>query len=309
MVPKINVYLPDDLAEAVKDIGVPVSAICQRALETAVRRVTSIRQAALGEVSLDDPAGRMSHFTARARAAVKLALQQAREEGVPLAGTEHLLAGVLAEGGNLAIEVLRAMEIEPEMVRQALAREAASRNAAEGLARDATQPPAAQAGTPGGQDDDQEDEGGTGRAPSGRAGDEPGGPALHFSGLAANALELAVTEAIGLGHNYVGCEHLLLGLISEPDGAAGQTLRSLGAEYRPTRRVISAALLGYTHMQAQKREQGQAQGGGAGQAPGSGVPASAEVAKALTQAVHRELRPFVERLERLEKRLGVNPDA
>ncbi|MDX6415722.1 MAG: hypothetical protein QOG28_342, partial [Trebonia sp.] len=37
--PKINVYLPDDLAEAVKEAGLPVSAICQATLEQAVRRL------------------------------------------------------------------------------------------------------------------------------------------------------------------------------------------------------------------------------------------------------------------------------
>jgi ATP-dependent Clp protease ATP-binding subunit ClpA len=285
MVPKINVYLPDDLAEAVKDAGVPVSTICQRALETAVRRVTSIRQAALSEVNLDDPAGRMSYFTVRARAAVKLALQQAREEGAAFAGTGHLLAGVLAEGGNLAIEVLRAMEIEPETARQNLAREAAGGNAAEGVAGDATQALAGRPGESGGQPGE-----------AGQGADQ-GSQVLRFSGEAANALELAVTEAIGLGHNYVGCEHLLLGLVSEENGTAGQALRSLGAEYRPTRRAISAALLGYTYMQAQKQGQG-----------GSAL-ASADVAKALTQAVQRELRPFIGRLERLEELVGADLDS
>lgn len=48
--PKINVYLPDDLAEAVKEAGVPVTAVCQRALEQAVRRVTAIRETALGDL-------------------------------------------------------------------------------------------------------------------------------------------------------------------------------------------------------------------------------------------------------------------
>ena len=78
MVPKINVYLPDDLADAVKEMGVPVSAICQRALEASVRRVTAIRQATLGQVPPDDPAGRMAHFTAKARAAVGLAVRSVR---------------------------------------------------------------------------------------------------------------------------------------------------------------------------------------------------------------------------------------
>ena len=43
--PKINVYLPDELAVAVKEAQVPVSAICQSALERAVRDVQSVRAA------------------------------------------------------------------------------------------------------------------------------------------------------------------------------------------------------------------------------------------------------------------------
>ena len=58
--PKINVYLPDDLADAVRDTGVPVSAICQRALEQAVRRITAIRQISLTDLSDADLAGQLS---------------------------------------------------------------------------------------------------------------------------------------------------------------------------------------------------------------------------------------------------------
>ena len=50
--PKINVYLPDDLADAVKEAGIPVSAICQRSLEQAVRRVVDVRAALAGELAL-----------------------------------------------------------------------------------------------------------------------------------------------------------------------------------------------------------------------------------------------------------------
>lgn len=288
MVPKINVYLPDDLAEAVRDMGVPVSAICQRALEGSVRRVSAIRQAVLSDVDLDDPAGRMSHFTARARGAVALGLQAARDGGLPYVGTEHLLAGVLAEGGNLALEVLRAMEIEPDAVRHDLARAVASRRALDGAVDDIVQArrEAQQAAQAPGEATAPE----RGEAPEPGEAQEPG---LRFSGPAANALELAVTEAIGLGHNYVGCEHLLLGLVSEPEGTAGEVLRGLGAEYRPTRRAISAALLGYTYMQAQKQKRTEAQPG---------------MAQMLAEAIRREIQPFAERLEQLERRLGPATD-
>ncbi|MFC7330431.1 Clp protease N-terminal domain-containing protein [Marinactinospora rubrisoli] len=252
--PKINVYLPDELAEAVRDTGVPVSAVCQRALEQAVRRITAIRQSTLTDLTADDLAERLPNFTPRARAAVSLAVDRARADGAPAVGTGHLLAGMLDEGGNLALHVLRAVEIDPDQVQRDLA---------------------------------------------GRADAEPGatGPAgqsaaARFSGPAAAALELTVTEATSLGHNYVGCEHLLLGLVTEPDGAGGQVLRALGAEARLTRRAVAAALAGYVHLRAQTA------------AAPAGDPAAVVAA-----AVRQQLQPLVARIERLEHRLDVTPDA
>jgi ATP-dependent Clp protease ATP-binding subunit ClpC len=229
--PKINVYLPDELAEAVKESGVPVSAICQRALEQAVRRVTAIRATVLTELDLEQPTGALNHLTARARTVLKLAADQAAEEGAAAVGTEHLLSGMLAEGANLALHVLQAIEIDPHQLRTDLTR----------------QWPAPEQGTP-----------------------------RTFSGPAANALELSVTEATSLGHNYVGCEHLLLGLVSEPDGTAGQVLRGLGADLRLTRRAVVAALAGYVHLRAQQ--------------------------SAPAQALDAAVRELVERVERLERR-------
>jgi ATP-dependent Clp protease ATP-binding subunit ClpC len=236
--PKINIYLPDDLAEAVKQAGVPVSAICQRALELAVRRVSAIREAVVGELDL---AAQLTQLTARAQEAVTLGIARAREEAAPAVGTGHLLAGTLAEGGNLALRVLRALEIDPQRIGRELARQSATE-------------------TPVGADD-----------------------ALRFSGPAANALELAATEATALGHNYIGCEHLLLGLITEPEGVAGQVLRSSGADLRTVRPAVVAALAGLMHHRSQ---------------PG-GQP---DVAALVAAAVGAQLQPLVRRLERLEER-------
>lgn len=283
--PKINVYLPDELAEAVKEAALPVSAICQRALEQAVRRVTAIRETAL--VDLDDAGltARLPHFTARTRTALRLAVDQARTESAAAVGTGHLLAGMLAEGANLALQVLRAVEIEP----QALDADLAHRDLAE-------------------------------------ASYGPDAPTGRFSPPAANALELAVTEATALGHNYVGTEHLLLGLIAEPDGAAGQMLRSRGAELRLTRRAVAAALAGYVHLRAQigqpdaagpvtkdgsVTKEGSAGGPSAGTsglpAAGSGQPSGAGSAAAvLATAIRQELQPLLRRIERLEERVGAD---
>ncbi|WP_113700813.1 Clp protease N-terminal domain-containing protein [Nonomuraea lactucae] len=251
--PKINVYLPDDLAEAVKEAGVPVSAVCQRALEQAVRRITAIRQTALADLDLDEPAGALAYLTARTRAVLKLAVERARAEGVPTVGTGHLLGGMLAEGTNLALHVLRAVEVEPQAVERQL-----------------TRLPATEEDSP-------------------EAGD-----ALRFSGAAAAALELAVTEATSLGHNYVGCEHLLLGLATEPDGTAGQVLRSLGAEPRPTRRAVVAALAGYVHLRAQTRQPD---------------PATSTSPAVVAAALRTELQPLLQRIERLERHAGLNPES
>ncbi|MGW2218499.1 Clp protease N-terminal domain-containing protein [Nonomuraea sp. NPDC001684] len=242
--PKINVYLPDELAEAVKAAGVPVSAICQRALEQAVRRITAIRQTALGELDAGDLAERLPRFTDRARTVVKLAIDRARADAAPAVGTGHLLAGMLAEGQNLALHVLRAVDIDPAQVQRDLD-----------------------------------------RRPPGEEGGAGGNPVVHFSDAAAGALELTVTEATAMGHNYVGCEHLLLGLITEPDGTAGQVLRALGAESRLVRRAVTAALAGYVHLRAQ-------------------TSAAGDPAQALAVAVRQQLQPLIERIERLEQHLG-----
>ncbi|MEV0755662.1 Clp protease N-terminal domain-containing protein [Streptosporangium sp. NPDC050280] len=262
--PKINVYLPDELAEAVKKAGVPVSAVCQRALEQAVRRVTAIRETALGASGLDDLTARLTHFTPRAREVVKLSVEQARALGATEVGTEHLLGGMLAEGGNLALQVLGALEIGPEEVRRRLDR----------LGLDA---PAPVAETTSSESD------------------------LTFGAPAAAALEMTVTEATSLGHNYVGCEHLLLGLVAEPDGAAGRILRELGAEHRLTRHAVSAALAGYVHLRAQTRT--------ATTPPVTPPVLPADAASALSAAVREELRPVLLRLERLEERLGPADEA
>ncbi|WNV84271.1 Clp protease N-terminal domain-containing protein [Umezawaea sp. Da 62-37] len=245
--PKINVYLPDELADAVKESGVPVSAICQRALEQSVKRVTAIRATVLGDLEVDDPTAGLTHFTDRARAAVKLGVGRAREEGAGVVSSGHLLHGLLAEGTNLGLRVLQAVEVDPGRVGRELGRLSSA--------------------------------GG-------------GGEAARFGGDAANALELTVVEAVTLGHNYVGCEHLLLGLIAEPDGLGGQALRAAGAELRLVRGAVVAALAGYVHLRAQPQSEALIAGG-------------AGAAGFVAEAVRKEIEPLVGRLDRLEARVGV----
>ncbi|MEO3869284.1 Clp protease N-terminal domain-containing protein [Nonomuraea sp. B12E4] len=294
--PKINVYLPDELAEAVKQAGVPVSAVCQRALEQAVRRVTAIRETVLTDLDLDTPTGALTYLTARTRTVLKLAAEQARAEGATAIGTAHLLGGLLSEGTNLALHVLRAMDINSEQVKR-------------DLTHQSTPPPetAADEATTGGEATAGADTADADMADADMADQPPAGAATQrarqgsFSSTAANALEFAVTEATSLGHNYVGCEHLLLGLVAEPDGTAGQVLRALGAEPRLTRRAVTAALAGYVHLRAQAQ-----QGELATQAPAQGPGPTQDRAAMLTAAIRGELQPLVQRLERLEQHVGLD---
>lgn len=245
--PKINVYLPDELADAVRQANLPVSAICQRALEQAVRRVAAIHETMRGSTDGgDDVANQIqeiSKFTGRTKAVLAMAAEAARADSRPV-GTAHLLSAFVDEGNGLGLRVLRALEIEPHDLATALA------------ARRTT------AVAP--------DQGETGFAPD-----------------AKEALRLTVAEAIGLGHNYVGTEHLLLGLIAEPDGSGGQLLRGAGAELRLARRAVKAALAGWVARNETST-------------PAAGT----DVVTALTEAIHAQLSPIVTRLDRLEQRVS-----
>src|SRR3954470_18540446 len=102
--PKINVYFSDEVAEAVKEANLPVSTICQRALEQAVRRVTAVHQS----LTNDEMGGGFEHltkFTGRMRVLLAMAVELARNEGQPV-GTYHLLAAILDEGDGLGVRVL-----------------------------------------------------------------------------------------------------------------------------------------------------------------------------------------------------------
>lgn len=65
---------------------------------------------------------------------------------------------------------------------------------------------------------------------------------IPFTPRAKKVLELAVTEARNLGHNYIGTEHLLLGLIREGEGVAAQILTNVGADLEKVREEVIALL-------------------------------------------------------------------
>src|ERR1700749_3571890 len=87
---------------------------------------------------------------------------------------------------------------------------------------------------------------------------------IPFTPRAKKVLELSLREALQLGHNYIGTEHILLGLIREGEGVAAQVLVKLGAELTRVRQQVIQLLSGY-----QGRETAEAGTGGRGGESGS----------------------------------------
>jgi hypothetical protein len=78
----------------------------------------------------------------------------------------------------------------------------------------------------------------------GRGPTEPAGH-IPFTPRAKKVLEYSLREALQLGHNYIGTEHILLGLIREGEGVAAQVLVELGADLSRVRQQVIQLLSGY----------------------------------------------------------------
>ncbi len=93
---------------------------------------------------------------------------------------------------------------------------------------------------------------------------------IPFTPRAKKVLELSLREALQLGHNYIGTEHILLGLIREGEGVAAQVLGKLGAELSSVRQQVIQLLSGYEGKE--NVGSGVASGG-----PQEGTPAGSTV--------------------------------
>src|SRR4051812_21051652 len=91
----------------------------------------------------------------------------------------------------------------------------------------------------------------------GHGGTAPSGH-IPFTPRAKKVLELSLREALQLGHNYIGTEHILLGLIREGEGVAAQVLVKLGADLSRVRQQVIQLLSGYAGA-----KEGAPQSGGA----------------------------------------------
>jgi ATP-dependent Clp protease ATP-binding subunit ClpC len=84
---------------------------------------------------------------------------------------------------------------------------------------------------------------------------------IPFTPRAKKVLELSLREALQLGHNYIGTEHILLGLIREGEGVAAQVLQKLGADLNRVRQTVIQLLSGYTGGKGEQTSAGSGEGG------------------------------------------------
>jgi hypothetical protein len=245
--PKINVYLPDALASAVREAGVPVSAVCQAALSDAVERVGRTRR---GITAIRDPAtpaaalrrigqGVRERMTPRLVLALRVAGSDAEGQDRTGVSSLDLLRGLLDDGENFAVRLLVAQGVDvdalaagaaagdagepgPSLPESALPESALPESALPESARPESALPES-------------------ALPESTL-PEPGAPGTFLARLtmpARLACAAALEAVVELGHNYVGCEHLLIGLTAS-EGQAHDLLAAHGAQTTALREALSA---------------------------------------------------------------------
>ncbi len=128
---------------------------------------------------------------------------------------------------------------------------------------------------------------------------------IPFTPRAKKVLELSLREALQLGHNYIGTEHILLGLIREGEGVAAQVLVKLGADLARVRQQVIQLISGY---QGGKETAGATTGQASG--PAEGAPAGSLVldqfGRNLTVAAREgKLDPVIGREKEIERVMQV----
>ncbi len=121
-------------------------------------------------------------------------------------------------------------------------------------------------------------------------GQQPPSGHIPFTPRTKKVLELALRESLQLGHNYIGTEHILLGLIREGDGVAAQVLVTLGADLNRVRQQAIQLLHGHSAEE-----------------PAPTRPAERELR--LLPAVKTHLEALEQRLTAIEQRVGTGPDS
>ena len=132
-------------------------------------------------------------------------------------------------------------------------------------------------------------------------GEKPVEGHIPFTPRAKRVFELSLREALQLGHNYIGTEHLLLGLLKEGEGVASQVLIKLGADLSKVRQTVIELLSGYQR----NGDDGRESVGVGASSSGSGQTNSAileQFGRNLTQAAREnKLDPVIGRRTEMQR--------
>jgi ATP-dependent Clp protease ATP-binding subunit ClpA len=224
--PKINVYLPDDLAAAVRDAGISVSPVCQRALAEEVRLVGAVKStvAALrsNTFSLQGSSVLSEQVWGHATQRLKNALRLAHAASGDVTRTVDLLGGILDEGENLGVRVLRELGVDIDELRRVASSD--ETDEAHDVADVTTQ--------------------------SSTSTLDGHNLWETLSVSARRVIASALEESIALGHRFLGCEHVILGLLDVTESGASRMLRQFGVDGSLARRAVSSAVVGFAHARA-----------------------------------------------------------
>src|SRR5260221_13819233 len=143
-------------------------------------------------------AGMYERFTDRARKVMQLANQEAQRFNHEYIGTEHILLGLVKEGSGVAANVLKNLDVDLRKIRLEVEK----------------------------------------IVQTGSGGDMVTMGKLPHTPRAKKVIEYSIEEARNLNHNYVGTEHLLLGLLREQEGVAAQVLMNLGMKLEDVREEV-----------------------------------------------------------------------
>ena len=153
----------------------------------------------------------------RTRKVLELAMDEARMLGHTKAGAAEICLGLIREGQGIASGIMESLGVTLDAARNAVRAELAGQPS----------PPQARPDPRPAQTGDPREQRGSYL-----------GPFDRFNDRAKRVLALSQDEAIRFNHNYIGPEHLLMGLVREGEGVAAKVLESLGVELSRTRQEV-----------------------------------------------------------------------
>jgi ATP-dependent Clp protease ATP-binding subunit ClpA len=191
--------------------------VAARVLDSLGVELSKVRQAIEFTIGRGDATTSPSQISLnpQMKRAIQLAVEEARKLGHGAVGTEHLLLGIVRQSDSAGAKVLGGLGVDLERVRHNVIATLGQTHA--GTATESIVVSHS-----------------TGEFAGGRSG----GPFDRFNDRAKRVLAFAQDEAIRFNHNYIGTEHVLLGLLREKEGVAAHALQSLGAELEKARQEV-----------------------------------------------------------------------